>query len=115
MVGRGRFHDRESDPGRSPREALDRDRIFALPNDELLLRGVLSARSVHRQEDQSDVTPFWRTLKAGGELNPKYPGGVPALKKLLAAEGHTIVARGKRFFVAEFEKRRTKTDAVPVD
>jgi len=22
-----------------------------------------------------DKTPYWRTLKANGELNPKYPGG----------------------------------------
>src|SRR3954465_7666256 len=22
------------------------------------------------------ITPYWRTLKSGGELNPKYPGGV---------------------------------------
>lgn len=25
-----------------------------------------------------DETPYWRTLKAKGELNPKYPGGVKA-------------------------------------
>src|SRR4029077_14989480 len=28
------------------------------------------------QEGAADVTPYWRTLKSGGELNPKYPGGV---------------------------------------
>lgn len=28
-----------------------------------------------------DFTPYWRTLKANGELNPKYPGGVMAQKK----------------------------------
>lgn len=50
------------------------------------------------------VTPYWRTLKTGGELNPKYPGGVPALAKLLRAEGHRIERRGKRTLVAEFEK-----------
>src|ERR1700722_8613220 len=22
------------------------------------------------------ITPWWRTVKSGGELNPKYPGGV---------------------------------------
>ena len=50
------------------------------------------------------VTPYWRTLKTGGELNPKYPGGIPAIAKLLRGEGHKIVRRGKRFFVAEFEQ-----------
>lgn len=50
------------------------------------------------------VTPYWRTLKTGGELNPKYPGGVPGLSKMLAAEGHRVVQKGKRFFVADYEK-----------
>jgi hypothetical protein len=50
------------------------------------------------------ITPYWRTLKTGGELNPKYPGGIAALRKLLAAEGHTVVKRGSRFFVADFER-----------
>ena len=26
----------------------------------------------------ADETPYWGTLKAAGELNPKYPGGVLA-------------------------------------
>ena len=52
------------------------------------------------QEGAPDITPYWRTLKTGGELNPKYPGGVARLQKLLEAEGHTIVTRGKRSFVA---------------
>lgn len=49
------------------------------------------------------ITPYWRTLKTGGELNPKYPGGIPALKKMLRGEGHTVVQRGRRFFVADFQ------------
>ena len=48
---------------------------------------------------QQNTTPFWRTLKAGGELNPKYPGGIDLLKQKLAAEGHTVIQKGKRFFV----------------
>jgi len=51
------------------------------------------------------ITPYWRTLKTDGELNPKYPGGVPGLKKLLAAEGHCIVKKGRRFFVLDFHER----------
>ncbi|WP_445544328.1 methylated DNA-protein cysteine methyltransferase [Enterococcus asini] len=34
----------------------------------------------------SDKTPYWRTLKAKGELNPKYPGGILAQKEKLEAE-----------------------------
>jgi len=53
-------------------------------------------------------TPYWRTLKSKGELNPKYPGGIPALKKRLTAEGHQVVQKGKRFFVDAYEKRLAK-------
>lgn len=54
---------------------------------------------------QKDTTPFWRTLKSGGELNPKYPGGIRLLKQKLASEGHVIKQRGKRFFVEAFDQR----------
>ena len=52
-------------------------------------------------------TPYWRTLKAGGELNPKYPGGIEAQKEKLEAEGHTIIQKGRkniRFYVKDYEK-----------
>ena len=52
----------------------------------------------------SAMTPYWRTLKNQGELNPKYPGGIPAIAKKLRAEGHKITRKGKRLFVANFEK-----------
>jgi len=43
------------------------------------------------------VTPWWRTLKAEGDLNPKFPGGVEAQARLLRAEGHTILpGKGKK-------------------
>ena len=51
------------------------------------------------------VTPFWRTLKVGGELNAKYPGGIEGLKARLEAEGHQIVPKGKRWFVKGFENK----------
>ena len=56
-------------------------------------------------EGKTRITPYWRTLKAGGELNGKYPGGVEQLKLQLEAEGHRVVAKGKRLFVADYEKR----------
>jgi hypothetical protein len=49
-------------------------------------------------------TPYWRTLKSGGELNPKYPGGIKNLRSRLAAEGHKVVKRGQRYFVADFDR-----------
>jgi alkylated DNA nucleotide flippase Atl1 len=54
------------------------------------------------------ITPYWRTLKAGGELNAKYPGGVAALKRLLRAEGQKVVQKGKRWVVQDFEKKLFK-------
>ncbi len=51
-----------------------------------------------------DAIPWWRTLKTKGELNEKYPGGIDAQKLLLAVEGHTVIQRGKRYFVQDYEK-----------
>jgi hypothetical protein len=53
---------------------------------------------------EAEVTPYWRTLKVGGELNPKYPGGLDAIAARLQAEGHAIFQKGKRSFVQDFEK-----------
>lgn len=53
-----------------------------------------------------DETPYWRTLKANGELNPKYPGGIEAQKEKLEREGHTIIQKGRtniRYFVENYE------------
>jgi hypothetical protein len=49
------------------------------------------------------LTPYWRTLKSGGQLNPKYPGGIAANRKRLRAEGHQVVKRGKNYFVKDFQ------------
>lgn len=55
---------------------------------------------------EQDKTPYWRTLKADGELNAKYPGGVEAQKELLEKEGHTIIKKGRkniRYYVMNYE------------
>lgn len=63
-------------------------------------------------EEEADgkvgVTPYWRTLKSGGEINAKYPGGLDGQRERLIAEGHAVVARGKRRFVRDFERRLIK-------
>lgn len=54
-----------------------------------------------------DKTPYWRTLKANGELNPKYPGSVEEQKRLLEAEGHTVITKGRtniRYYVKDYEQ-----------
>jgi len=37
------------------------------------------------------ITPWWRVLKEGGRLNPKFPGGLAEHARRLRAEGHTIL------------------------
>lgn len=59
--------------------------------------------SVHRTKNK---TPYWRTLKANGELNEKYPGGIEAQKAKLEAEGHTVIAKGRKkieYVVKDYE------------
>ena len=51
-------------------------------------------------------TPYWRTLKANGELNAKYPEGIKAQREKLEAEGHTIIQKGRkniRYYVKDYE------------
>lgn len=55
---------------------------------------------------KDDKTPYWRTLKANGELNAKYPGGIEAQKEMLENEGHTIIQRGRKnikYYVKDYE------------
>ena len=71
--------------------------------------GIFAWIAAHAAEEAADsgkkrFTPYWRTLKSGGELNPKYPGGVANLQRHLEAEGHRVVQKGKRFVVEGFEK-----------
>ena len=61
-----------------------------------------------RSEGKKRTTPYWRTLKTGGIINEKYPGGVEAQKKLLEEEGHSVIQKGKKFVVEDFEKRLAK-------
>lgn len=56
---------------------------------------------------KEDLTPYWRTLKANGELNARYPGGVKAQKEMLEKEGHAIIQKGRkniRYYVKDYEK-----------
>jgi alkylated DNA nucleotide flippase Atl1 len=71
--------------------------------------GIFSWISAHaaeeqRQNGEKDITPYWRTLKTGGLLNEKYPGGIEAQKQLLENEGHTVIQKGKKCAVLNYEK-----------
>ncbi len=75
--------------------------------------GIFAWIAAHAAEEaaaagETEITPYWRTLKTGGELNPKYPGGISRVKSLLEAEGHTVIAKGKRHIVADYESQLVK-------
>jgi 6-O-methylguanine DNA methyltransferase, DNA binding domain len=79
---------------------------FACP----MTTGIFSWIAAHaaaeaEAEGVRKITPFWRTLKMGGEVNPKYPGGVAQVAKRLRAEGHKIISKGKKTFLADYEKK----------
>ncbi len=58
----------------------------------------------------TEVTPYWRVIKADGSLNEKFPGSVDAQAVRLREEGHTIEpGRGKKPpKVKDFEKALTE-------
>lgn len=66
----------------------------------------IAAHAAHEDEQAgaTRVTPWWRTLKAKGELNPKFPGGVDEQRTRLEAEGRRVVQRGRKWFVVDFER-----------
>ena len=68
----------------------------------------IAANAADEAESQGKkrITPYWRTLKTGGILSEKFPGGLKNLKKRLKAEGHAIIQKGrsKHFMVENFDK-----------
>jgi alkylated DNA nucleotide flippase Atl1 len=71
--------------------------------------GIFAWVAAHAAEEakalgKKRITPYWRTLKEGGMINEKYPGGVSEQKKRLAKEGLKVIAKGKKSVVDDFEK-----------
>ena len=63
-----------------------------------------AAEEVAAARPKARVTPYWRTLKTGGVLNEKYPGGIARQKQRLKAEGHKLGKRGKHQVVADLDE-----------
>ena len=83
--------------------AAQNDADFTDPITAGIFCSIAAWASFQRSDDK---TPYWRTLKANGELNPKYPGGVEEQKKLLETEGHTVIKKGRtniRYYVKDYE------------
>ena len=56
-----------------------------------------------KNENRDLEIPYWRTLKADGYLNDKFPGGSESHKELLENEGFKIIRKGKRFYVENYQ------------
>ena len=69
--------------------------------------GIFVNISAHASEERGgeNETPWWRTLKKDGVLSDKFPGGIESHKIRLEAEGHTIIQKGKRYFVKDYEEK----------
>jgi alkylated DNA nucleotide flippase Atl1 len=63
-----------------------------------------NAAEERRRKGESVITPYWRTLKSGGVINEKYPGGVEGQRRLLEREGHIVAHSGKNCVVVGYEK-----------
>lgn len=80
-----------------------------MTGDNLEMIRFFQTASLHRKNKPiiEDEMPYWRTLKANGELNAKYPNGAEAQKEKLEAEGHIIIQKGRkniRYYVKDYEK-----------
>lgn len=73
----------------------------------IFVRMAANAAAEQQQNGKAVITPFWRTLKADGFLNDKYPGGIEFQKQMLEGEGHAIASKGKRLFVVDYTKALT--------
>lgn len=60
-------------------------------------------------EGKKDITPYWRTIKTGGVINEKYPGGINYQKQLLEREGHKVIQKGRKYYVLDYEKSLSDT------
>jgi hypothetical protein len=67
---------------------------------------MIAAHVAHEEmeEGKTRVMPYWKTLKSGGEINPKYPGGIKDQRKRSKSEGHKVIQKGKKCFVEDYQK-----------
>jgi len=74
----------------------------------IFARIAAGAAEEQKQKGERNITPYWRTLKVGGVINEKYPGGAEGQKKLLEKEGHKVIQKGKNYIVVNYEKSLAK-------
>jgi hypothetical protein len=82
-----------------------------------LTTGIFLNIAAHTAEEDKmkggkKITPYWRVLKEGGLLNPKFPGGAIMQSINLKREGFDIQqGKGKdHFFVKDYDKKLAALD-----
>jgi alkylated DNA nucleotide flippase Atl1 len=70
----------------------------------IFVRIAAEAAEEDRANGRRRITPYWRVVKDDGGLNPKFPGGEHLQARWLRSEGLSIVRKGERAVVLDFEK-----------
>ncbi len=77
-----------------------------------LTAGIFVNICAHAAIERGDTAfPWWRVLKAKGELNEKYPEGIDGQKLRLEADGFTVEQKGKRYFVKDYKRHMWECEA----
>ncbi|HMG74987.1 MAG TPA: MGMT family protein [Pyrinomonadaceae bacterium] len=71
----------------------------------IFVRIAAEAAEEDRAKGRRRITPYWRVVKDDGSLNPKFPGGEKLQTERLRSEGLSIIRKGKRTLVRDFEQR----------
>jgi alkylated DNA nucleotide flippase Atl1 len=69
----------------------------------IFIMTIANAVEEAKRENRTMDIPYWRTLKADGFLNEKFPGGAGAHKEYLEQENFSVKSKGKRFFVENYQ------------
>jgi len=72
----------------------------------IFVRIAAEAAEEERRAGKKVVTPYWRVLRSDGSLQPKFPGGPNAQRRMLSGEGHKVLRSSGRKppQVADFEE-----------
>lgn len=80
----------------------------------IFARIAAEAAEERRKLGLKNITPYWRTLKSGGFLNEKFPGGIEELIEKLKEEGHEVIRKGQTYIVEGVDKAVAMTRNTPV-
>jgi alkylated DNA nucleotide flippase Atl1 len=88
------------------REALARKHNASIgcPITTGIFARIVAGAAEEQAGKDKEITPYWRTLKVGGVINEKYPGGVEGQRRLLEKEGHKVIQKSKKYVVVDYEE-----------